>query len=295
MKSIVNIAYVFVLAGGLILSGCKSSQTTHQNLSNIPGSFEGTSDSASSASMNWKRYFEDTLLINLIDTALRNNYDLLMAFQRIEMARSNVRLSKGAMLPALNANISAARRKFGLYTMDGAGNITTPIDGEQLVPIHLPDYYVGLQTSWELDVWGKLRNKKAAALSRYMASTEGRNWTITNLISEIASGYYELLSLDLQLEIIKETISLQKNAFEIIQFQKEAGRTNELVVKQFEAQFVNSQSLELEIKRDIVETENRLNYLLGRYPQPIHRGKWLFSTPVPFNMEVGVPSDPSTT
>jgi outer membrane protein, multidrug efflux system len=290
MKKFLNITYVLILIAG-VLSGCKSPQTMSPGISDLPKTFGGRLDSVNSASMKWKDYFKDPLLINLIDTALRNNYDLLMTFQRIERARSDVRLAKGAMLPSINANALAAQRKFGLYTMDGAGNISTPIEGEELIPIHLPDYYVGLQTSWELDVWGKLKSTKAAALSRYLASAQGRNWIVTNLISEMATGYYELLSLDLQLNIIRETISLQEDAFNVIQYQKQAGRANELAVKQFEAQFVNSQTLELEVRREIVETENRLNFLLGKYPQPIKRGDWGFSTSVPFNLEVGVPSD----
>jgi outer membrane protein, multidrug efflux system len=271
--------------------GCTSTRKLEPGVVKLPESFGGVNDSISSASRGWREYFRDPGLTVLIDTALKNNLDLLTAFQRIEMARSNVRMSKGAMLPMVSAYASAAQRKFGLYTMDGAGNITTPIDGEELVPIHLPDYYVGFQASWELDIWGKLRNRKVAALSRYLASVEGRNWAITNLVSEVASNYYELLSLDQQLDIIKETIALQENAFNIITIQKQAGKANELAVKQFEAQFINSKALELEMKQAILETENKINFLLGRYPQPIARSKSLLTSYVVVNPDIGLPSD----
>jgi NodT family efflux transporter outer membrane factor (OMF) lipoprotein len=286
-----NIFSILFLLAAFLIFGCKSTQTAQQDLVKMPEYFEGRKDTLTSASRSWKEYFKDPALTGLIDTALKNNLDLLMAFQRIESARSNVRLSKGAMLPAVDAFASASRRKFGLYTMDGAGNITTPIDGDQLVPIHLPDYYVGFQTSWELDVWGKLRNKKVAALSRYLASVEGRNWAITNIVTEVASNYYELLSLDQQLDIIRETIALQENAFNIITIQKQAGMANELAVQQFEAQFINSKAFELEIKQNIIETENRLNFLLGRYPQTISRDKDVFTASLPVNPHVGLPSD----
>jgi outer membrane protein, multidrug efflux system len=271
--------------------GCTSTRKLEPGVVKLPESFGGVNDSISSASRGWREYFRDPGLTVLIDTALKNNLDVLTAFQRIEMARSNVRMSKGAMLPMVSAYASAAQRKFGLYTMDGAGNITTPIDGEELVPIHLPDYYVGFQASWELDIWGKLRNRKVAALSRYLASVEGRNWAITNLVSEVASNYYELLSLDQQLDIIKETIALQENAFNIITIQKQAGKANELAVKQFEAQFINSKALELEMKQAILETENKINFLLGRYPQPIARSKSLLTSYVVVNPDIGLPSD----
>jgi multidrug efflux system outer membrane protein len=291
MKTIKNITGILFLIAAFFLNGCKSTQLLQEDLPKIPESFAGSKDSVSAAAISWREYFKDPALTELIDTALKNNFDVLMAFQRIEVARSTIRFSKGAMLPAVSVFTSASRRRFGLYTMDGAGNITTPIDGDQLVPIHLPDYYVGLQTSWELDVWGKLRSRKAAALSRYLASVEGRNWTITNLISEIAINYYELLTLDHQLDIVRETISLQEKAFNIVTVQKETGRVNELAVKQFEAQFVNSKSLELEITQSIIQTESRLNFLLGRYPQTIIRDKTRFTSALPVQPDLGIPTD----
>jgi len=175
--------------------------------------------------------------------------------------------------------------------MDGAGNSSTYITPGQIVPTNLPDHYYGLQSSWEVDIWGKLRNKKKAAIAHYLASVEGKNWVITNLIAEVATTYYELLALDIELEIIQETIVLQNNQLSIIRVEKEAGRANELAVKQFEGQLYNSQSLEIEILQQITETENKLNFLLGRYPQPILRDKLTFSQSIPVQVFIGMPSD----
>lgn len=283
---------VLLLSIGFILTNCKAPQLgTQKPMKAVPAAFNTRTDSTNSAIINWKKYFSDATLAGLIDTALKNNLDLLVAVQRIESARANVKFYRGQMLPFVNANISAAQRRFGNYTMDGAGNMSTNITPGQIVPEHLPDYYMGLQASWEIDLWGKLRNRKKAALARYLASVEGRNLVITNMIAEIASTYYQLLASDIELEIIKETIVLQNNQLSIIRIEKEAGRANELAVKQFEGQLFNSQSLEVEILQQITETENKLNFLLGRFPQPIQRDKVTFNQAVPDQVSLGIPSD----
>src|SRR5690606_10885406 len=138
---------------------------------------------------------------------------------------------------------------------------------------NLPDIYPSFQSSWEIDVWGKLRSQKNAAISQYLASIEGINFIITNLISEIATSYYELIALDNELEIIQNTITKQKEALEVVKIQKEAALTNELAVEQFELQLIYTQILEKETLLKINEFENKINFLLGRYPQKIERDK----------------------
>ena len=100
-----------------------------------------------------------------------------------------------------------------------------------------------MKASWELDAWKKFRNSKKAAIAKYIATIEGKNFVITNLIAEIANSYYELLSLDNQLDIIRQSISLQQNALEVVRIQKQAAVVSELAVKKFEAEVLNSQSL----------------------------------------------------
>lgn len=130
-------------------------------------------NTTSIASINWRQYFADTHLLKLIDTALNNNFDLQTALQRIEISRSRVKLANGALLPHVSFNVGGGVRKFGLYTMDGAGNATTEITPGQIVPVNYPDMYLGLQSSWEVDIWGKLRNQRKSAVSQYLSSIEG--------------------------------------------------------------------------------------------------------------------------
>ncbi len=285
-----NIAFAFFVFI-IIYSGCKTPETiVNTDRKIMPQSFEQTKDSTNSADIQWKEFFFDKNLIAIIDTALKNNFDVLMTLQKIEMARNDLRLTKGAMLPTVNSNFAYLQRKFGYYTMDDAGNRTTEITPGQIIPTNLPDYFLGLQTNWEIDIWGKLRNRKKAAFSRYLSSVEGTHLVLTNLVSEIAIAYYELVALDNELDIIRETIKLQQDALEIIKIQKDAGVANELAVKQFEAEVLNSQGLEFETLQQIAENENKLNFLLGRFPQPIVREKANFTNQIPTQIKAGIPS-----
>jgi NodT family efflux transporter outer membrane factor (OMF) lipoprotein len=174
--------------------------------------------------------------------------------------------------------------------MDGAGNATTDITAGQTVPINLPDMYLGLQTSWEIDVWGKLRNQRQSAISTYLSSVEGTNFVISTLIADVAILYNELLALDNELDFIHQTIQKQQEALDVIKLQKEAGRANELAVQQFMAELLNTQVLAKNVQQQIIETENKINFLLGRYPQAIQRSKDLFFKELPKQIASGFPS-----
>ena len=257
----------------------------------IPDSFpRQKKDSISIAHINWRDYFADRHLSGLIDTAIKNNPDLQIALQRIEIARSSVKLANGELLPKVGLNIGGSMRKFGLYTMDGAGNASTEITPGHIVPRNLPDLYVGLQASWEVDIWDKLKNQRKSAVASYLASVEGTNFVISNLVTDVAVYYNELTALDNQLGIIRQTITKQQQALEIVQVQKEAARANELAVQQFKAQLLNTQMLEKSTQQQIIELENKLNFLLGRYPQPIERSKELLFKAVPKQILTGIPS-----
>lgn len=289
-------AYQTLLAATLIfVSGCKMMQPVqHASSIRTPETFDSQTDSTGIGSMQWKTFFKDANLIALIDTALLNNPDLKMAVQRIEMAKTNILLAKGALLPAVNAEISGGGRKFGDYTMDGVGNYDTNfsenIDSDRRLPApFMPDYFVGFRSTWEVDIWGKLRTQRKAAYTRFLATQKGRNLVVTSLIAQVSRLYYELLAMDSELAIIQKNIVLQQSAVENIKIQKEGGRANELGVRQFTAQLLNTQSLEIQINQRIVEAENNLNLLLGRFPQKITRGGKLNEN-LPERVQAGIPS-----
>lgn len=280
----------------LLFACCAAPKTTPEvSLKSLPKTYANTSDSSNAALINWKEYFSDSTLVDLIDTALANNLDLMIAYQKINSSRAQVKYAKGLSAPKINGAAVAGGEKFGDYTMSGVGNFDTNlspnISSDQKVPDNVvPEYFLGLQSSWEIDVSGKLRNKRKAATASYLASIEGKNWVVTNLISEVATTYYELLALDNEISIIDETIELQQNQLDIVIVQKEAGRANELAVNQFQAQLLQSKILKLELSQRIVQAENQLNYLLGRYPQPITIDTATFTSALPTQIQVGIPS-----
>lgn len=279
------------IALALFALGCKTVATPSMGeIKPLPESYVASKDTLNTASIKWNVFYKDPNLKQLIEITLANNYDLLAAMQKIEIARNTIRLNKGAQLPSLSVGIGAAQRKFGSYTMDGAGNATTNIRPGQTVPEHLPDYLAGFNASWEVDVWGKLRNKKKAAVARYSGSIEGKNAIQTALIAEVASTYFELLALDNELDIIRETIILQQAALEIIKIKKEAAVLNELSVKQFEGQVLNSKAFEFEILQKITITENKLHFLSGQFPKTILRDKTKFNTVDTNPISLGIPS-----
>lgn len=283
--------FLFSIAG---LTGCSSLNTALSiPEKTLPDTFTQTVDKNEGitvASVNWREYFTDNNLQNLLDEAVKNNPDLQMALQRIEISRSSVKLANGALLPQVSLNVGGSVRRFGLYTMDGAGNSTTQITPGQTIPTNLPDMYLGMQSSWEIDIWEKLRHQRESAISTYLASVEGTNFVISTLVADVASYYTELLALDNELALVQQTITKQQEALEVIQLQKEVGRANELAVQQFHAELLNTKILEKNIQQQVIEVENKINFLLGSYPKPIKRNKDVFARELPAQIASGFPS-----
>lgn len=256
----------------------------------VPESFASSKDTNNIASTPWKNFFKDKNLVDLIDTALKNNQELLITLQEIEIAKNDIRFRKGALLPTVGIGAGTGVEKVARYTSQGAGDASTEITPGEEMPDPLKDFKIAAYAHWEVDIWKKLRNSKKAAVSRYLATVEGKNFVVTNLVAEVADSYYELLSLDNQLEIVKQNIKLQQNALEIVKVQKEAARATELAVQKFQAEVLSSQHMEFDILQRITETENRINFLLGRYPQQIKRDTANFLDLVPASVNSGIPS-----
>ena len=256
----------------------------------VPESYGTSRDTTSISNIPWHEFFKDKNLMDLIDTAVKNNQELMITLQDIEIAKNDIRLRKGALLPTVGLGAGVGVEKVGRYTSQGAGDASTDITTGRETPDPLLNYRLAATANWEVDIWKKLRNSKKAAVSRYLSTIEGKNFAVTNLVAEVANSYYELQALDSQMEIIKQTIKLQKNALEIVKVQKEAMRTTELAVQKFQAEVLASKSREFDILQQIKETENRINLLLGRYPQEITRDKGDFLSLLPNPVNSGIPS-----
>lgn len=282
---------ICVVALLLLLASCKAPAIAPTKASeNVPESYGSNNDTINIAKMSWKNFFKDRYLQELIDTAILNNQELKITLQEIEIAKNDIRVKKGALLPMVGLRAGSGIEKVGRYTSQGAGDATTEIMPGKEFPDPLVDFTLGAYANWEVDIWKKLRNSKKAAVERYLATVEGKNFVLTNLISEVADAYYELLSLDSQLKIVRENVQLQKAALEIVKVQKEAARSTELAVQKFQAEVLSSQEKEFEILQQIKETENRINFLLGRYPQEIPRDNSDFSSVTSPLVNAGIPS-----
>ncbi|MBI1224619.1 MAG: efflux transporter outer membrane subunit [Bacteroidetes bacterium] len=286
-----NHLLAILLCSSLFYTSCKIPVLVQSpNAMAAPAAFGTSTDSTSSAALQYRQFFKDKYLVALIDTALLNNQEMNIALQEIEMTRNDIQARQGDILPQVEAGGGIGIEKAARYTSQGAGDASTDITEGKEVPEWLPDYKGGVFASWEVDIWKKLRTAKQAAIQRYLASVEGRKFITTNLIAEIANAYYELLALDNQLDFVQQNIKLQQNALDIVRLQKQAAAANELAVKKFEAEVLGSQSLEFGILQKIKATENELNYLLGRYPQPIERDRSGILNLMPSAVSAGIPS-----
>ncbi len=256
----------------------------------VPESFNGSQDTTSTASIQWKEFFTDPYLAALIDTALNNNQELNIMLQEIQVSRNEVSAKTGEYLPSVNLGAATGVDKVGRYTRSGAVEKNLEVAPGEEFPEPLGDFMFGAFANWEVDIWRKLRTAKKSALTRYLASVEGRNFMVTNLIAEIANSYYELLALDNQLDIVNQNIEIQTNALKIVKLQKQAAKATELAVKKFEAEVYKTRSLQFDIQQQITETENRINFLVGRFPQRVQRSSDDFSDMVPSAIQAGIPA-----
>lgn len=283
---------VFTCTIAVALVSCKTTSIVQRDPQiELPETYAtGENDTTNTAELNWRDYFHDPMLNALIDSALNNNQELNIALMEIAIAQNEVMSSKGEYLPSVGLTAGAGVDKVGRYTTHGAFEATTEMEPGKEIPEAVPDFLVGAVAKWEVDIWRKLRNAKDAAVKRFLADQEGRNFMVTNLVAEIADSYYELLALDNQMEILNQNITLQENALRIVKMQKEATRVTELAVKRFEAELMNTKSLQFEIKQDIVELENRINFLVGRMPQKVERDASKFDLHALDTVNIGTPA-----
>jgi NodT family efflux transporter outer membrane factor (OMF) lipoprotein len=265
--------------------------TTTPRALTLPAAFADGAPGATTAAVPWRTFFADDDLNRLIDEALANNHDLQIALARIEVARAQVTRTSGARLPEIGVAATASLRRFGDYTMDGAGNAATEIRPGERVPVNYPELFVGLQASWEADLWGRLGKLHGAARARYLASIEGTHLVVANLVADLASTYYELLAIDGMVAITAESVEQQEHALELMRVEKQTGRTTALAVQQFSAQLATTRALAAELAHQQRALENQLTTLAGRLPGPLVRSGESLARDVPRALAAGVPSD----
>lgn len=280
-----------VLSAVLLQSCGIPTLTTREADAPLPEHFDGHAhDTTNAASINWKDFFADPNLVHLIDTAVANNKEINIMLQRISVAENEIQARRGEYLPFVKFGAGVDVEKVGRFTRNGAVEETLEITEGKRFPTFLANYQFGLFSSWELDVWKKLRNATQVAVLEYMATIEGRNFLLTNLVAEVAHSYYELIALDNQLDNLERNIQLQLNGLDVVKLMQLYARANALAVKRYEAEVKKNQSRQYEIKQQISVVENRINTLLGSTPQPITRASAGFMEIKPKMVQAGIPS-----
>jgi NodT family efflux transporter outer membrane factor (OMF) lipoprotein len=242
---------------------------------------QSTMDTATMAAMPWQTLFADTILKALISEGLSQNLNLKTAVQKIVEAQAAFNQSKGALLPNVSGNASATRSKLSLASLDyPPGTVVNTVT---------TTYQLGLSTSWEADIWGQLNSAKKSAYANMLQTDAAKKAIQTQLIADIADNYYSLLALDKELEITNATLKNRMKDMETMKALKEAAIVNGAAVVQSEANRYGVEVSIPDIKRNIRETENALDILLGRPPGPIMRKR--LDEEQPFtNLQTGIPS-----
>ncbi len=289
---------VFLL---LAATGCKVGEPYSRPNFDISEEFYGGTsnqdtssyDSRALTEIRWSAFFDDPNLVSLIDTALSNNLDMQRAIQNIEINMLNFKQSKANMSPSLGITPLALDREYASenFANFGSNRSRNVHDGNPPSTLYTErlSYYTRISSSWEIDLWGKYRWQKDAALASYMQSEEFKKAVQTALVAEVAATYYTLLKLKAELEVADRNLKLNENTLRIVKLQFEAGEATSLAIQQTESQKLKFQSLIPQIKRNYSIQENRLNYLLGRSPQEIEITSELQNTDFQNTYSTGVP------
>ncbi len=280
------------LAGSLllVLSSCAVPPLRQAEVGPpLPATFTGVPCAENSAQLGIKEFFNDPILTGLIEQAVLGNRELKMLNEEVQVAASVILQRRGAYLPFVGFRASAGVERFSTFTLPGAGIHDDPYLDHRFLPNALPDYLLSLPLFWQIDIWRELRNARDAAFQRYFAAIEKRNYFVTQLVADIAENYYALMSFDKRLENLDQIIELQEKSLKAATLLREAGRGTELAVQRFLAEVRKNQSQKQIVRQDIVQAENRINFLLNRYPQPVERATTRFFEQR-FPLSVGVPA-----
>lgn len=237
-------------------------------------------DTLSMANMSWKELFSDPILVDYIEKGLENNLDIRIALQNINAAQAYMQQGKWGYAPTLNLGANYT------HSNQSKNSITGQMIGYTRVKNDL--YDVTGSFSWELDVWGKIRSNKRAFAAGYLQTVSAHQAVKTQLISTISTTYFQLLALDQQKKVTEQTIINRTNSLETIEALKEAGKVNEVAVKQTQAQLFNAKALLIDLETNIKLTENAFSILLGGTPDKVERGS-LLDQKLNTDLSVGVP------
>ncbi|QDH79678.1 efflux transporter outer membrane subunit [Echinicola soli] len=296
LKNILPLALVVIA-----MAGCKVGQSYKRPEIDFPDQYYGADSLRDSlmtgkkpmASVDWKAYFKDSMLVGLIDSALSNNFDMQKMTKEIDIGYQNLQQSKANFLPSLGASPFKYNREYYSEYYNNYGSNRARRNHGDDIPTSLyterMEYVSSLQASWEIDIWGKLRWQKEAARASFMKTQEFRKAVQTALVSEVATTYLNMLMLKSQLTVSKRNYELSKNTLRIVKLQYDAGETTSLAVQQTESQMLRAKALIPDLERDYAIQETRLNELLGRSPRELDLVHHLEDITFDSTYQTGVP------
>ncbi|MGD1318547.1 TolC family protein [Chryseobacterium sp. 2R14A] len=260
----------------------------------LPDSFRDTTQldvaqdgtQSSIAKIPYREFFTDPTLLSLIESGIKNNNDLKVSIKQIESAALSYNRSKWGNVPNVNLNIATAS-----ISRPSENSMNGQMFGQMLGQRYIEDYGTNISISWEADIWGKIKGRKESALAAYLQTQEAAKAVQTQLVAQIAQGYYNLLMLDTQLDITNQNLKLVDNTLRMITKQQELGITTSLSVQQQE----NTRDQMLVtipiIEQSITIQENALSILTGKMPGEIQRTLKLTNMETPEYKSVGIPTE----
>lgn len=267
-----NTSKIIACGATLLLSGC-GIYTSYEPQTSVPEQLYGeevaVSDTVSIGNIHWKDFFTDPYLQELIEKGLAQNTDVQTAGLRVEEAKASLLSAKLAFLPSF-----ALSPQGGVSTVEGSKASHT--------------YTLPVTASWELDIFGKLRNAKRQAKAAYLQSEDYKQAVYSSLIANIANTYYTLLMLDEQLEISRQTAGTWKETVASTQALMDAGQADEAAVSQMRATYYEVENSVVDLEEQINQVENSLSLLLAETPHKIVRGR-LSEQRFTLALSVGIP------
>ncbi|MES2853535.1 MAG: TolC family protein [Bacteroidota bacterium] len=284
-KYITKIVMVVIMITTII--SCNVSKNIETPKDAFPENFRNASvstDTTSIGDLEWKNFFTEKDITQLIDSAITRNNNLQIATKNIEIAQFRFTQSKWGNVPQANLFVNAS-------TSNPSDNSFTGKNLSQaLGQNHIDDYSAGVSLSWEADIWGKIRNQKKGAFAEYLQSEEVKKALQTTIVANVSSGYYNLLMLDAQLQIARQNLKLNDSTTKIIKLKYDAGQVTSLAIQQSEAQKLNAAQLIPLLEQNIAIQENALSVLTGSFPNSKQRSIRLSSIEVKNNASIGIPS-----
>jgi outer membrane protein, multidrug efflux system len=270
-------------AAVIFLNGCAVGPDYKRPAVDSPDNFRsatGLATTNSLAEVAWWGIYRDETLKQLIQTTLANNYDARIAVTRIEQARQSAAQARAQFFPTLDYQGGVSRGRNEML-----GNPSPSAN-----PSALNSALGSLNAAWEVDVWGRIRRLNEAARAQFLATEEARNGVTLSLVSSVAQAYFELLELDLALDIAKRTTKSFGESYVLFNRKLEGGAASKLDTSRAEASMATAAAAIPDVERQIVQKENQISLLLGRAPGPIPRSAKLLDEIMPPAVPAGLPS-----